>query len=196
MAGCKIDFLCTLRIPQIILRLWGFLHVCVRDAGHRGNKITENLFPFWSKVPVMACFCLHCEVPETSKPHSTEGNFTLDPPSPGIFILEGAWQNATGTIGKKASGLLSFFECSEQVSIFVCFFFYVFLHLHQEAKQILNVQDLDPEVIQKVFEWTDLYKIVLQVKIIIINYIQVKIFQPRLFLNFLCLLSPIRPGYK
>ena len=29
---------------------------------------------------------------------------------------------------------------------------YVLLYLHQEAKQILNVQELDPEVIQKVFE--------------------------------------------
>ena len=27
----------TGRMPQIILRLWGFL--CVKDAGHSGNKI-------------------------------------------------------------------------------------------------------------------------------------------------------------
>ena len=30
----------TGRIPWIILRLWGFS--CVRDAGHRGNKISES----------------------------------------------------------------------------------------------------------------------------------------------------------
>ena len=33
-------------IPQIILCLWGFL--CVRDAGHGGNKITEGCNIFFS----------------------------------------------------------------------------------------------------------------------------------------------------
>ena len=34
----------TGHIPQIILHLWGFL--CVRDAGHRGNKITAYYVNF------------------------------------------------------------------------------------------------------------------------------------------------------
>ena len=29
------------RIPQITLRLWGFL--CIRDAGHRGNKSLKDV---------------------------------------------------------------------------------------------------------------------------------------------------------
>ena len=48
-------------IYWIILRLWRFL--CVRDAGHRGNKITDKVLTFC----VRQCVCVHWDGEEVQK---------------------------------------------------------------------------------------------------------------------------------
>ena len=98
MAGCKIDFLCTLRIPQIILRLWGFLHVRVRDAGHRGNKITEDLFLLLVKSPSTGLFLLTLRSSRNIQTPLHRGQFYFRPPIPWNFHTRGCltkcyWDN-------------------------------------------------------------------------------------------------------
>ena len=72
----------TERMPWIILRLWGFF--CVRDAGHRGNKITGLRSLFWSSSDRCvfaflfqggwdAGYLYECEFDEGKKPAPAEG---------------------------------------------------------------------------------------------------------------------------